>query len=86
MNQTNTPKQLPCNELPDNCNFLLKDFQKGNLLQYGEGNELHRILPGREGTTDEAACSVKKRCTAVKSCSCPVWLTAKGRYWKIPVR
>lgn len=29
MNETKTYHHLPCNETPDNCNFLLRSFRKG---------------------------------------------------------
>ena len=48
MNQTNTPKQLPCNELPDNCNFLLRDFQKGETFRNTEKG-MNYIVFCREG-------------------------------------
>lgn len=48
MNQTNTPKQLPCNELPDNCNFLLRDFQKGETFCNTEKG-MNYIVFCREG-------------------------------------
>ena len=82
MNETKTYHHLPCNETPDNCNFLLRSFRKGETFSNTDKG-MNYIVFCQKG---EVACSAKKCCTGATSCSYPAWLTARERYWKIPMR
>lgn len=48
MNETKTYHPLPCNEMPDNCHFLLRSFQKGETFSNADKG-MNYIVFCREG-------------------------------------
>mgnify|MGYP000065280007 FL=1 len=62
---------LPCDETPNNCNFLLACYSIGETFS-NKNKGVNYIVFCQE----QVACSAKRRCTGAIYCSCPAWLTA----------
>lgn len=71
MNEVKIHKYLPCDETPDNCNFLLKDYRIGDTFN-NVHKEMNYLIFCREGEVHLTSnLFLKKRYMAVKSCFFP---------------
>lgn len=86
MNETKTYHHLPCNETPDNCNFLLRSFRKGETFSNTDKGMNYIVFCQKGEVRLTSSLFRKEMLHGATSCSYPAWLTARERYWKIPMR
>lgn len=48
MNNVKLPRYLPCHEKSDNCNFLIKEYQRGETF-YNVNKEMNYLVFCQEG-------------------------------------